>query len=41
MIEKEGDRDNLQGERSKMMYVAKRVSTVQYACITLRGVDYM
>ena len=40
MIEREGDRDNLQGERSNMMHVTKRVSTVQYACTTLWGVNY-
>ena len=41
MLEREGDRDNLQGERSKMMHVTKRVSTVQYTYTTLRGMDYM
>ena len=41
MLEREGDRDNLQGEMSKMTHVTKRVSTVQYTCTTVRGMDYM
>ena len=41
MIEREGDRDNLQGEMSKMTHVTKSVSTAQYTCTTLRSVDYM
>ena len=41
MLEREGDRNNLQGERSKMMQVTKSVSTAQYTSTTLRDVDYM
>ena len=41
VLEKERDRDNLQGERSKMTHVTKSVSTAQYTCTTLRGVDCM
>ena len=41
VLERVGDRDNLQGERSKMTQVTKSVSTAQYTCTTLRGVDYM